>query len=499
MIPPAVAILSALLKQDNHEIRLFDSTYWEFPECKDVDRDGERERHLQIPPCRDEQKPVPSYTTDVYDELNTVVAEFEPDLIAASATEDLFPYGIKLLENLRDKGKAKTIFGGVFPTFAPDRVIGHPGVDMICLGEGEYPLLELCKRLEKGQSYTDIPNLWVKQDGVIFKNPVTSLTDMDGLPLMDLEIFDDSRFYRPFGGKICRTIPVDSHRGCPYHCAYCNSPGVKRIYKAEDMHFSRQKSIENARRELLYYKNHWRAEYLYFLADTFLALPNRYLEEFAEMYASEINLPFWCQTRPETLTEKRVTLLKKMGIHRIGMGVEHGNPQFREKLLNRKTKNRAIIESIRRLEHHDITYAINSMIGFPMETRELAFDTIRLNKEFSPEGRNMSIYVPYRGAPMRDMAEKMGYIDPDTIVTFWTRFSHLDMPQFSKESIEGVRRCFVPYVLLEKDRWPEIEQAEKLTPEGDKIWGKIRAHFLVGGRNFIKEDRVESLVNPCQS
>nr|VFJ48473.1 MAG: hypothetical protein BECKDK2373B_GA0170837_102064 [Candidatus Kentron sp. DK] len=90
------------------------------------------------------------------------------------------------------------------------------------------------------------------------------------------------------------------------------------------------------------------------------------------------------------------------------------------------------------------------MIGFPTETRELAFDTIHLNREFATDGRNMNTYVPYHGTPMRDMAEKMGYIDPDTIVTFWGRFSHLHMPQFSKEAIEGVRRCFVPYVLLEK-------------------------------------------------
>ena len=476
MVSSAMAILSALLKRDNHEVRLFDTTYWEFPESKAVHRDGERERYLQVPAYRGKKRPVPLHTTNVYDDFNTAVAEFEPDLIACSAAEDLFPHGIKLLENLRDKGKAKTMFGGVFPTFAPDKVIGHPDVDMICLGEGEYPLLELCKRIEKGQSYREIPNLWVKQDGVIYKNPMTSLMDMDNLPSMDLDIFDDSRLYRPFSGKIYRTIPMETHRGCPYHCAYCNSPAMKRMYKAEDRNFLRLKSIENVRRELLFYKDHYRAEYFYFLPDTFLALPDKYLEKLAEMYASEIGLPFWCQTRPETLTENRVRLLKNMGIHRMNIGVEHGNPQFREKLLNRKVKNHTITESTRRLENYDIAFSFNCMIGFPTETRELAFDTIHLNRELAAtDGHFMATYVPYHGTPIRDRAEKMGYMDTDTIVTFWQRFSHLDMPQFSKEAIEGVRRCFVPYVLLEKDRWSEIEQAEKLTPEGDKIWGKIMA------------------------
>jgi hypothetical protein len=47
------------------------------------------------------------------------------------------------------------------------------------------------------------------------------------------------------------------------------------------------------------------------------------------------------------------------------------------------------------------------------------------------------------------------------------------MPQFGKAAIEGMRRCFVPYVLLEEERWPEVERAERLTPEGDAAWEKL--------------------------
>ncbi|MDP7399562.1 MAG: hypothetical protein QF541_22015, partial [Lentisphaeria bacterium] len=40
--------------------------------------------------------------------------------------------------------------------------------------------------------------------------------------------------------------------------------------------------------------------------------------------------------------------------------------------------------------------------------------------------------------------------------------------------IEGMRRCFTIYVKLPKNRWHEVEQAEKLTPEGDRIWQELR-------------------------
>jgi radical SAM superfamily enzyme YgiQ (UPF0313 family) len=474
IMPTAVAIFSAFLKQDNHEVKLFDTTYWEFPEEGLVNHDKYKAATLQVQPYKKAKKQVPLYTTNVYEDFNKEVAASEPDLIACSATEDLFPYAVKLLRNLRTKGKAKTILGGIFATFAPDKAIQPPEIDMICLGEGEYPLLELCKRIDKGQSYTDISNLWVKQDGVIVKNKMTSLTDIDQLPLVDLEIFDESRYYRPWAGKIYRTIPVETHRGCPYSCAYCNSPAKEKLYKEENLRYSRLKSIESVRRELLFYKNEAQAEYLFFWADTFLALSNQYLEELAEMYISEISLPFWCQTRPETLSEKRVQILKKMGIHTITLGIEHGNPQFREK-LGRKNSNKVIIDAVHRLADYDIKCYVDNIIGFPTETRELAFDTIRLNRQLPAMSRNMFTFSPFHGTPLRDLAEKMGYIDSDTIASSFNQMSVLNMPQFSKETIEGVRRCFTPYVLLEEKRWPEIELAEHLTPEGDKIWEKIIA------------------------
>ncbi|KOR27819.1 hypothetical protein TI05_18195 [Achromatium sp. WMS3] len=126
-------------------------------------RDEYREQHLQVRPSKDALKPVSLHTTNVYDDFNKEVNEFEPDLIACSATEDTFPYAIKLLKNLSHKSKAKTILGGVFATFAPNKVIQYPEIDIICLGDGEYPLLELCNRMATGQNYTDIPNLWIKQ------------------------------------------------------------------------------------------------------------------------------------------------------------------------------------------------------------------------------------------------------------------------------------------------------------------------------------------------
>lgn len=474
MLPPAIAIFSSLLKENGHECRLFDTTYWEIPDEGLVDAESFKEKHLHVRPYLKPPLEVTLKTSNVFEEFSKLVQDFEPQLIAVSATEDMFPLGIKLLRSLGSK-RPLTILGGMFATFAPEKAIKYPELDIVCIGEGEIPMLELCRRIELGADFSRVQNLWVKQNGLVTKNPIGEPFDINAVPLLDLELFEEARYYKPFDGKSYRTFPAETHRGCPYKCAYCNSPSQSEMYKGNGGGFFRLKSIENVRKELLFFKEQYAAEYIYFWADTFLALSDRYFDEFAEMYQSEIALPFWCQTRPETLSEKRVATLKDMGIHRMGLGLEHGNPEFRERMLSRRVSNDTITERQRILNDYNIKYSVNNIIGFPTETRELAFDTIRLNRKIDADTRNMYTFTPFHGTPLRDAAVKNGYLDPEMIASSLAHPTVLNMPQFSSTAIEGLRRCFVPYVLLEEERWPEIELAEQLTPEGDARWEMLMA------------------------
>ena len=58
----------------------------------------------------------------------------------------------------------------------------------------------------------------------------------------------------------------------------------------------------------------------------------------------DIGLPFWMQTRPETISDYKIKKLAEIGLHRISFGIEHGNEKFRRKLLDREWSNKDIIE-----------------------------------------------------------------------------------------------------------------------------------------------------------
>ena len=312
MLPPAIGLLSACLKRDSHQVQIFDTTNYDSVvidgEIDTTDSDYSKSERLMAKPYN-MPKEVKIKTTNVVQDFKNYVEHYNPDLIALSSTEDMFHLGINLLKSLEKR--ILTIAGGVFPTFAPELVLSYKEIDIVCKGEGEDALSELCRRLEKGLNYFDIPNLWFKIKDKIISNK-TKMVDMDSNPLIDLSLFEEGRFYRPMGGKVYRMFPVETHRGCPYKCAFCNSPSQIELYKNEsNQNYLRRKNFENIRKELLYYKNELKAEYLYFWADTFFSWKANDFDTFCEIY-EEIKLPFWCQTRPETVHLERFRKLKKL-------------------------------------------------------------------------------------------------------------------------------------------------------------------------------------------
>ena len=97
-------------------------------------------------------------------------------------------------------------------------------------------------------------------------------------------------------------------------------------------------------KELKYFKDVHKVEYNYFWADTFLAMNKKEFDAFIEMY-KEIKLPFWMQTRPETINELQYKQTCRSWFAQNFFGVEHGNEEFRAKILDRRWKNKDIIEN----------------------------------------------------------------------------------------------------------------------------------------------------------
>lgn len=479
MLPPAIGILNSCLRAAGYRTDIFDTTVYE--RWHHLDSDKLKEERLNARPYDDSILREHAVYTSPTEDFRRKVAEFSPDLLAFSVTEDMYPNALELLRTLDPRDRPPVVLGGVFPTFAPELAVrkSHGLVDYVLTGEGEQTLTALCDALDgKHGDLEAIPGIgYVRPDGSFYKNPLPPLNDPNFIPLPDYSFFEESRFYRPMQGQMWRMFPVETIRGCPYTCAYCNSPSQNAIYAAGKVRYIRKTNVEKIKEQLDYLIREYQPDSFYFWADTFLAVSDKEFEEFCDMY-SDYKLPFWIQTRPETVTRRKFERLKEVGILRVAFGVEHGNPGFREKVLMRKVENDLIVNNLNLLREIGVPFSVNNIMGFPRETRELAFDTIELNRRIKSDGMNAYSFTPFHGTPLRTMAEMLGYVRHGEIARSIMKPTMLRMPQWSKQEIEALRRCFVLYVKLPKSRWPEVKQAEQLTPEGDRIWEQLREETL---------------------
>ncbi|MCC6934834.1 MAG: radical SAM protein [Candidatus Yanofskybacteria bacterium] len=479
LVPPAIGLFTRILRDGGFEVDLLDTTHYHIPGF--VDPESERTRNLFFPdtPALVRGQGLAS------DALVEKVLSFQPNLIAVTVTESTFMIAVQLIRHLREQtgSKIPNVFGGVFPTFAPSRALDFPEVDSVCVGEGELVLPALCKRLEQGHSLEGLPSLWTRSaTGEVQQSVMAPVVNVDAVPIPDFSLFQDERFHRALGGRMWRMVPVETHRGCPYTCTFCNSPAQTDLFNGAGAgSFFRKKSAARIREEIRSAIEHVGINYVFFWADTFFAWSLAELEGFCEMY-SEFRLPFWCQTRPETVSAhvegpRKLRMLREVGLDWISFGLEHGNERFRREIVNRCYSNDLVVEALHIPRELGIPFTVNNIIGLPDETRELAFDTIELNRRINANTLSCSTFTPYFGTPLRDYAVQKGYMDPAFICPSNAEDSILRMAQFTPEQIRGLTRTFMMYVRFPKSRWPEIQRAEQCTPEGDAIHEELHREF----------------------
>ena len=473
LIPINLSLLAPCLKKAGFEVDLFDTTYYKWEE---INFEQKKVDLLQLKPFSYEEKGVYYKDTDMYEDLAKKVSEYKPDLIGITLVEDTFELGISLLDAIKDYD-VPVIAGGVFVTFSANDVINNENVDIVCIGEGEDALVELCEKMHRKEDFTSIENLWIKNNGQILKNPMRKLTDINRLPFIDYDIFEKKRLYRPMQGRIYTMIHVEIDRGCPYDCTYCEAPHLRRLFQKEGCGvYYRRKKVDRVITEIKYLVKKYNPDYINFNAESFLAKPVSELKEFAEKY-KEIGLPFWCQSRPETVTEEKIGLLKDMNCKNMQFGIEHGNEEFRAKILNRQYSNKQMLEAFSIVEKFGIAYTVNNIIGFPDETRGLVFDTIKVNRQINPATMNVYFFTPYKGTRLYQYCIEKGYLDKNKKVHQLLDGVKLKMDSISYMELKGLQRTFPLYAKMPENMFGQIKIAERFDDEGNKMFEKLRGIY----------------------
>lgn len=478
----AVGLFTAILKEQGYVVDLFDCTpYLASYEFMKEPLPVTRANTLLNSRRFDAKSLFGDPKVDLAGDYVKKLEDFNPHaVIFSTLVEDTWPQAKELLEVLAHYPQIRTLIGGVFTTMAPEVVIAHPHVQCIGLGEGEGTILDFCEAVRSGTSPTRIMGTWAKDaDGAVVRNPPRPLVDINKV-VPDFSGFDERRFYRPLGARIWKAIPLETYRGCPYTCTFCNSPAQVVIAKENAQgYFLRRKGIAILRREIEIMIERYSPEFFYINDDAFMARPKREIAEFVEMYRS-FGLPFWFQTRFEDIDAEKLEWLASVGCYRISFGLEHGNEKFRKKELRRNILNDDILKQSKVVAQSGIPYTLNNIIGFPYETRDLVFDTVNLNRAIGTfDSVSVNIFVPYHGTVLREAAIREGWLDPGRQTTSVIAESILAMPPpyLSAKEILSLQRVFPLYVRLPESRYPEIRKAESFKDEGNALFETLSREF----------------------
>lgn len=421
------------------------------------------------------------------------IRQEEPDLIGIATRTSVFPFVQDYaLWSKQALPKVPVVCGSYHPTLDPEETIASQGVDIVCLGEGEEALVELCNFLSERKAIDNINNLWVKKNGKVFKNPPRPLIeDLDSLPLPDFDLFD----FANLASSRIKTAVVMVSRGCPYGCTYCCNHQLKEIYPNKGK-YTRFRSPQKSIVYLKTIKNKYPyIKYINFM-DNILPMKRAWFDEFIDLYKKEVNLPFSCRFRASLMDYEVVKLLKEAGCYLVHFGVESGNDYIRNDVLNRKMpvdQIKQAFEACRKLGVSTLSY---NMINLPYEDMPKILETIKLNAELKPNRIVDTIFYPYPHTRLWQVALDADFIKPHFD---YTQEIVLEQPTLSRKQVIFVQRYFRNFVrgyqlanklpsFLGKPLAKVLDAifCSRFTPYGFLvIVGNIRLKVIVGLKKFL--------------
>jgi anaerobic magnesium-protoporphyrin IX monomethyl ester cyclase len=306
------------------------------------------------------------------------------------------------------------IWGGIHPIIHPEDAI-TADVDAICNGEGEFAFEEFFRLYNEGRDYTGVQNFWFKthrgtnaasngrssangngsSGGVeIIRNgflPLMTPEEMEGLPFPEYGA-DHEKIYVPGEGFVRMT--QDDYLmnfslgyqtvwsiGCPFHCSFCgntkfiaNDPKYKKVRHPSARYIVDE--IKSVRRRFPFVSQ------VSFHDDSFMAIPYKELEQFADLWRAELGIPFTVYgVIPNYVKEEKFEILTWAGMNRVRMGIQSGSQAILD-FYKRPTPPERILEAGSVIAKFSAKYhippAYDIIVDNPIETRQDVIDTLEL-------------------------------------------------------------------------------------------------------------------------
>jgi len=381
-------------------------------------------------------------------EYHRAIADFQPDLIGASAWAISFKSAVKaVVEAKRRVPKATVILGGNYPTLNPAQAYEPGCFDYIMMGESEQSFPEFVRLFAAGDkaAIARLPGMYFRDEqGNVVKNRNTFVQDLDQLGTVDYDFIDLERaLRRGYMTTILgpgRKVAMFATRGCEYACNFCTAPIMNgtalRHYSVSLLKQEIKKVYERFGVRMIYFMDDNGTQDKPFFKDLCRGI--------AELGYADLTIELYRGVRLENLDEEMVRLMKAAGFKMLTIAPESGSERVR-KLMKKDMTEADIRDRAALIRDAGLSVQGYFIIGYPGETVDERRMSYRLIDELDLDVFSLHKYMALPGTPSFRKLVKLGKISANH-----TDESHLigeGLPNYNGELPADIdREIFQTYV-----------------------------------------------------
>lgn len=445
--PLGVLYLSAILKQYGYEIDVFDCA------CEGYNNIEDKGYYITY--------------GSTEEEIKAKVKSYQPDLVAVSC---LFTAReadtLKVCHCIKDiDTNLPIVVGGIHPTLFPKKMLNSGVIDFVILGEGEFRLYNLIKKLNNGLDL-DFDGIAYNQ---IVKPASATIEDLDSIPYPDRDAVDMEKYieigvpYAPFSAEK-RVAQILATRGCFNRCNFCSTVNFwgRKV---------RNRSVNNIIGEMKQLKDDYNIKEIQFVDDNLTANKEFARQLFIEM--KNLNLK-WCTPHGlmfNTLDKDMIKLMAECGAYQLTFAIESASKRVLKDIIHKNVNLDMVKDIVDEAHKYDIGVHGMFIVGLPGEKRSEIFDTLNFPFKIGFDSVSFFIVNPMPGSELYKECMEKGYID-ESYEAMDFKTAHINIPlnsldyNFGKEELEE---------LVDNKTREYNEYSKELFPER---WSKKFKSFL---------------------
>lgn len=330
-----------------------------------------------------------------------LIQEYQPHLVGMTMTSAQYDDARDLNIAIKTKfPQILSVVGGPHATALPRETLEDCHFDVAVIGEGEATLCQIAGE----DDLAKIPNIWYRSvDGI--KSTARDLTplDMNALPAPAWDLLDLNQYHATqIMSRRERVGPLETSRGCPYGCLYCN----KNIFGKKFRYKSPGRVVDEIEQML-----ELGLEEIHIVDDNFSTNIERAKDICREIIARGLKFPWspWNGLRVDRVDAELMRLMKQAGCYRIHIGIESGNQHLLDR-MQKGTRLEQIRQAVQWIKAAKMEVFGCFMLGLLDETEATMQQTIAFAKELKLDYAKFTIMTPMPGTELFDYLDQRGLI-----------------------------------------------------------------------------------------